>query len=70
VSTSSILFGSYFAIGLISMIVAVATRGKERRTQMLDVNDGTYIGTGMMILIALLWPLWICGLFFSKDDPR
>ena len=53
-STPALLFILYFFIGLILMIAAVATRGKERRATYLDVSDGTPVGAGLLIFIALL----------------
>jgi hypothetical protein len=69
-STPAILFGVYFAIGLILMIVAVATRGKEKRAKNFDVF-GAYDGfdAGLMIFIALLWPIWILSLP-GKNEPK
>ncbi len=69
-STPALLFILYFFIGLILMIAAVATRGKERRATYLDVSDGTPIGAGLLIFIALLWPIWLLGLLAKDDEPK
>jgi hypothetical protein len=52
------------------MVVAVATRGKERRAEYLDVSDGSQVGAGLMIFIALLWPLWLIALLAKDDEPK
>jgi hypothetical protein len=69
-SAPSLLFACYFIIGLILMVVAVATRGKDRRAKYLDVSDGSQVGAGLMIFIALLWPLWLIALLAKDDKPK
>lgn len=69
-STPAIFFGLYFGIGLLLMIVALATPGKEKRAKNLDVF-GAYDGidTGLLIFIALLWPIWLLSLLGKKEPP-
>ena len=69
-STPAILFGIYLGIGLLLMIVAVATSGKEKRTKgyvPYGVGDG--VDAGLMIFVALLWPVWILSLLAKKEPP-
>jgi hypothetical protein len=62
-STPAILFGVYFGIGLLLMIVAVAAPGKERRTKSFGpAAGGDSIDAALLIFIALLWPLWLLSL--------
>lgn len=69
-STPSILFTCYFMIGLVLMVVAVATRGKERRAEFLDISQGSPVDAGMMIFIVLLWPIWLFGALAKDDDQK
>lgn len=69
-STPAILFGAYFGIGLLLMIVAVAAPGKEERTKGFGpVGGGDSLDAAFMIFIALLWPLWLVSLL-SKDSKK
>ncbi len=69
-STPAILFGIYFGIGLFLMIVALATPGKEKRAKGFDVFGGyDGIDTGLLIFIALLWPIWLLSMLTKKDPP-
>ena len=69
-SVPATLFAVYFFVGLVLMIVAVATRGKERRARDLDFADGSQLSAGLLIFIALLWPLWLIGLLAKDDEPK
>lgn len=69
-STPAILFGVYLGIGLILMIIAVATPGKERRTKGFEASGGgDGFDAGLMIFIALLWPLWVASLL-ARSSKR
>ena len=69
-SVPELLFACYFIIGLVLMVVALATRGKERRAPYLDVSDASPLGAGLMIFIALLWPLWLITLITKDEGPK
>jgi hypothetical protein len=69
-STSAILFAAYFIAGLCFCVVAVASHGKERRSQYFDASDGTAVGAGLLIFIALLWPVWLLGLLARSSDKK
>jgi hypothetical protein len=59
-STAATLFGGYIGIGLILMVVAVAAPGKEKRTRSFEaLGAGDGFDAGLMIFIALLWPIWL-----------
>ncbi len=68
-STPAVLFCLYFLIGLLLMVVAVATRGKEKRADYLDISHASPVDAGLMIFIAVLWPIWLL-LALLKDDER
>jgi len=69
-STPATLFSVYVGIGLILMIFAVASRGKEKRTKGFEsFGTGGGFDAGLMILIALLWPAWIVSLLGKKEPP-
>lgn len=60
----------YFAIGLLLVVVAVASRGKEERTKGFEINDdGDGFDAGLLIFIALLWPAWLLA-SATKKDPK
>ena len=69
-SIHTLLFAGYFFVGLLLMVVAVATCGRERRAELLDVSDGTQVGAGLLVFIALLWPLWLIALLAKDDRPK
>ena len=69
-STPALLFACYFTIGLVLMIVAVATRGKEKRAQYLDISQGSPVDAGLMIFIVLLWPVWLLVSLSKYDDQK
>ena len=68
-STPAILFSIYFGLGMISMIIAVASPGKEERTKVFGPVGGTDFDLAVLLFIALLWPLWILSLLGKKDPP-
>ncbi len=72
-STPAILFGIYLLIGLVLMVVAVAAPGKRERTKYVEPSAGGGNGdfdAGLLIIIALLWPLWLVSLFLQKDRMK
>jgi len=72
-STSATLFGIYLLIGLVLMAVAVATPGKRERTKYFEPSAGGGNGgfdAGLLIFVALLWPLWLISLFLQKDRMK
>ena len=69
-SAPAAVFALYFFVGLVLMIVAIATRGRERRARDLDFADGSQLSAGLLIFIALLWPLWLLGLLAKDDAPK
>jgi hypothetical protein len=69
-SIPTILFGIYFGIGLLLMIVAVAAPGKEERTKGFSpAGGGDSFDAALLIFIALLWPLWLVSLL-SKESKK
>jgi hypothetical protein len=70
-STPAILFGIYFGIGLILMIVAVAAPGKERRTKGFGpAAGGDSVDAALLIFVALLWPVWLVSLLSKKESKK
>jgi hypothetical protein len=49
VNIPPILFGAYFFVGIILIVVALATRGKERRAAFLDFSSGSIVDAGLLI---------------------
>jgi len=70
VSRPALLFAIYFIVGLLLMVAAVAMRGKERCASLLDASDGTQLGAGLLIFVALLWPLWLLGLLIKSGKGK
>lgn len=69
-SGPAIAFSVYFGIGLLLMIVAVASPGKEKRTKGFEpAGGGDAVDAALLIFIALLWPIWLLSLF-NKKDPK
>jgi hypothetical protein len=67
-STPATLFSIYLGIGLLLMIVAVASPGKEKRTKGSEgFGSGDAFDAGLLIFIALLWPFWLLSLLGKKD---
>ena len=71
-STQAKLFAAYFGIGLLLMVLAFISRRATRGLKTLDpLVDAGHIAAGMLIFIALLWPVWLVALMFQKDgDSR
>lgn len=72
-STPARLFGIYLLIGLVLMVIAVAAPGKRERTKNFEPSAGGGNGAfdaGLLIFIALLWPLWLASLFLQKDRMK
>ncbi|HEY0864889.1 MAG TPA: hypothetical protein VGD97_12355 [Lacunisphaera sp.] len=72
-STPTVLFAIYFAIGLALMIIALALPGKWKRTKGFEtstVGTGDPVDAVFLVFIALLWPIWVIGLFGKKDPNQ
>jgi hypothetical protein len=70
-SVPAILFGIYFFIGLLLMVAAVAKPGREKRIKGFEAGgSGDEVDAGIMIFIALLWPLWLAGLAAKKEPAE
>jgi len=67
-STAATVFTIYLLVGLLTLVVAVATPGKERRAPFLDARDGTSMGAAYLLLMSILWPLWLLLWLFREDD--
>ena len=52
------------------MVVAVATRGKEKRAENLDFSAGSEVDAGLMIFIVLLWPIWLVVSLSRNGDSK
>jgi hypothetical protein len=69
-STPAILCSIYFVIGLLLMVVVVASPGKEKRTKSFWMfGSGDALEAGLLIFIALLWPVWLLT-SLGKKDPK
>ena len=70
-SIAAILFMIYFAIGLLLMTIAVASPGKEKRTKGFETaGGGDALDAGLLIFIALLWPIWLITCLLKKKHKR
>jgi hypothetical protein len=70
-STPAILFSIYFAIGLVLMIIALATSGKERRAKRFaPAGSGDITDAGLLIFVALLWPIWLISLLGKEETKQ
>lgn len=70
-STPAILFGIYFGLGLVLMIVAVAAPGKTEGTKNFGpAAGGDSVDAALLIFIALLWPLWLVSLLGKKESKK
>ena len=72
-STPATLFVVYIGIGLLLMVFAVASRGKEKRTKGFEIHtfnpvDG--IDAGLLIFTALLWPVWLLAILVKKKPTE
>lgn len=66
-SPEAVLFFIYFIVGLLLVIVAVATPGKERRAENFGpMGTGTGLDAWLLIFIALLWPIWLLTLLAKE----
>jgi len=69
-STPAIAFSIYLLIGLLLMTVAVASPGKEKRTKGFELlGAGTGLDAGLLIFIAILWPVWLLAAL-AKKKPK
>lgn len=68
-STPATVFAIYVFIGLICLVVALATRGKESRTPADWPMAGTDFDAAFLLFISLLWPLWLLKRLL-QDDKR
>lgn len=69
-STPAILFSVYFFIGLILMIVAAASPGKEKSAKgFAAFGTGDGLDACLMIFVALLWPVWLL-VMLARKEPK
>jgi hypothetical protein len=69
-SIPALLFSIYLVIGLLLMVVAVASPGKEKRTKGFEASGGgDGFDAGLLMFIALLWPIWLLA-SLTKKDPK
>lgn len=65
----AILFGIYLLIGMILMIVAVATPRKKKRQSFTWFGTGEGVDAALLIFVAALWPVWLLSLV-AKKGPK
>ena len=62
-SAPATLFFIYFGIGMVLCIFAVALPGREKRTKAFSEGaSGTPFDAGLLVFVALLWPIWVISL--------
>lgn len=70
-STGAIAFGLYFGIGLLLLVLVIATRAKEKGLAGFEVGGGgDAIDAWLLIFIAILWPVWIIVWLMKEPKPR
>ena len=70
-STPAIAFSIYIFIGLFLMIVVVASPKKEKRTKGFEsLGAGTGLDAGLLIFIAILWPVWLLAALANKKPKE
>ena len=68
-STEAKLFGAYFGVGLVLLILAFISQKAKRGLAAADPFTGEgSIDAGIILLIVLLWPAWLLMLLFANDD--
>ena len=65
-STPAVIFSVYFFTGLLLAVVALATRSKEKRDKSIDISTGSSVDAGLLIFIAVLWPIWLLIAFLKS----
>jgi hypothetical protein len=68
-SSEALAFGIYLGIGLVLMTVLLLAQVKERGVSGLDGvgGGGDFIDACLLILVAVLWPVWLIVWFVKKD---
>ena len=72
-SVPAMLFFAYFGVGLLLMTIAVATPGKEKRTKWwggIAFITGDGFDAGLLIFIALLWPIWLIVILAKRSRRK
>jgi hypothetical protein len=68
-SNAATAFGIYFGIGLLLMILAIATRAKEKGLRGYPLAGGGDIGDAwLLVTIALAWPIWTLVWLTKKEE--
>jgi hypothetical protein len=68
-STVGTLFTIYIAVGLICMIFALATSGKEKRAKrFIAWAPGDEFSFVIMLLVAAVWPIWLIAMLVKEDS--
>ena len=63
-----IALSAYVIIGMVLMVVAVASPGKEKRTRGFEGVGGDPATAVVFFLIAAFWPIWLITLFRKKEE--
>jgi hypothetical protein len=70
-SLPATIFAIYFGIGLLLMVVALVSSKTRDAGKALDPLVGAdEISAGILIFIALLWPLWLFAALTKDEDKR
>ncbi|MBL9208064.1 MAG: hypothetical protein JNN01_23465 [Opitutaceae bacterium] len=66
-NTPTLLFTLYLLIGLVLMIVAVASPGREKRARRFGtLGTGDGFDAGVLIFVALFWPVWLLVMLLRR----
>jgi hypothetical protein len=68
-STPAKFFAAYFGIGMLLLLVAIISDKTRSRARTLEhIVDEVSVGAGLLIFIALLWPVWLVGILARKNE--
>ena len=60
-------FGIYFGIGLILMILTLASHRGRKRAELFEPGGaGDELGAVFLIFVALLWPAWLIAMLTKR----
>lgn len=68
-TSAATAFGIYFGIGLLLMTLALVTRAKEKGLRGFESGgSGDAMEAWLLVLIAILWPIWVIVWIMKKEE--
>ena len=65
-SAGATWFGIYFGIGLILMILTLASHRGRKRAELLAGGAPDELSAVLLIFVALLWPVWLIAMLTKR----